>query len=232
MLTGCGVSQAGSAVVVGGESLGHEQVRSEVERIESASGRQLSPQQRSDAATRVLSSYITVTTLDQIAKEEGIAITRADTDEVLDRLGGRESPQFQGLTDAEVDDQVRVALIGDRLASEADPADLAEIEDKLRTDTRAYLTEQAEYNGLSGAELEEQVETAMAQLESSVPAEAANLYPQERFRSHLAAADIEVNPRYGVFDPAGLTIDPRGSLLSAPAEPALALPQGQQPMGG
>ncbi|GAB3207545.1 SurA N-terminal domain-containing protein [Marinactinospora thermotolerans] len=229
-LTGCSTGQAGAAAIVGGERIGNDEIRSEIAEYEAAlagQGQEVADEQRPMLAGRVLSNRIAMTLFDRIAKDNGIDTGAQRTQEKLTELGGRDTLLAQGLAAPQIDDQVRLAVIGEELVERADPAEISVLAERARATMREDMAAQGAVAGLSGEELEREIQAALTRNEPVVRQQVVNDYLALSLAPYLRDVDIEVSPRYGEIDPATLTIVPGVGELSAPAvEPLPALPGG------
>ncbi|GAA3723610.1 hypothetical protein HDA32_000676 [Spinactinospora alkalitolerans] len=231
-LTGCGISQAGAAAVVGGDRISTEQIQTDIASVEELVAEQLGQEvpdsNRAQLASEIVANRVRFTLFEQIAEDRGIDIGRAAVDAEVEDQGGIE-PLAQQAGTAQARDLAMFLLVQEELV-DADAEEVEALSGQIREQQREAYREQLEAQGLQGGELEEQLEAGMAQVEPQIRETAQGQYLGAQVEPYIERTEIEVSPRYGTIDPATLQVFPGVSALSAPeTRPGAQVPPG---MGG
>ncbi|PRY01855.1 hypothetical protein [Allonocardiopsis opalescens] len=214
-LSACGPQQAGAAAIVGGERISTESVRADLDEIAvlaEESGQQLTDEQRGQLSGEVLRQRILYVIGDTTAEQAGLEFSQGELDAQLESMGGAEQLAAQGVLPAHQDSVVRFELLVQRLGEQASEQELAAVVEQLRPQAEAQLLPQlqqmyGDQQELIDAEINRQLE---GQARQQVALQAVQTAAQE--------ISVDVNPRYGTFDPATLSINPEWNAVSAPEE--------------
>lgn len=214
-VAGCGPVQAGAAAVVGDQRITDSEIRDEVDGFgEQASemGMDLGADQRSELAAAVVSQWVYLRMIEGTAEEDGVDVGDEAVTERVEELGGEEVLLAQGVPEDGIADEVMVMLVAEEAL---DPDTEERLTAEVTEELREQLHSQGEQMGLSGEELERQVEMALAQQGDQISTEVRRQALDERLQEFREDTTVEVSSRYGAYDAENLSIAPGAGELSA-----------------